>query len=1727
MDSPILRQISKFLQDKKRYRRWLAVFTCLALIVGFGTVAALKMRGRAMTQDEKVLACHLEVHQHSEPCYDQEKNLICGYADYVVHVHNDDCYGKDGSLVCQLPQIETHTHTEECYQEQQALGCGKEETPGHTHGEECYAKEQGELSCQMEEHAHTEECRDADGALTCGLEEHTHTEDCYEQREVLSCQTEESEGHTHTAECNTVQKTLICQKPEVELHTHGDGCYERVLITPEGEEIIQDPQGNAGIAAEVLAGTADKDVPEGRIVCRRICGKLQVEEHVHGEGCFETQKAEEPGQEEPAYICGKEEHAHTEACYDENQTLICGQEEHAHTESCLEGQPETEGGQPAEAEDTNTTLSAEDADYIITVTAPKEAFPHVAGQLSLQVTRVEEGSEAYQKAQELVDGNAKEAKSKAPAEITVEEDGKQVPVDMGWGDGAAEPETEEDGASSGKHYIFDIKILENGQEVQPQVPVQVSFQKKTEDGQAVTEELGGDNSQVFHVDIEADSIEDMEAVSDGEGKTVIDTPHFSYYDLVVDEQPTGSEGTWDTLAANLYDGKYNNKSVTWTLNQDEVVNYKNEKSVIWLDNNRTLTIDLNGHSIKFRNWSTANGEPFILGNAGTAGRLIIKDSSISATSGLETGKMFLGSPGENASIGKIVNEGDGEFNLIRIKKSDTADTTSGSLEIQNGLLQNSKGRIIVCEYNKTPITITGGYFESKDMWAEFAEIVNNSAQNTMVDAVLKQDIDFTGTTMWLDSNRRLILDLNGHIIECKTNGNENNTMIRVGNTNGGGELVLKDSASASPERKGQIDRVDTGKSSTPDGAKPGNYDYETKKGTYYCTVSEPNSDQTGTHETTECHELDFQGVGAFQNKGVSGLESFIKIFQDGKVTVEGGRLSNAYGAAITTPWYSEGASGLDLQLKGGYLVGNGAVTQRDEGGAIFFEGSGQMALGEGVVIAVNKSANFGGGIRLKGFDSSKSITLSIDGAQICSNETTCETDNGAIGGGGIYAQDTKAEMKSGYISNNITRSYWNYSGGGGGICLMWSTLDMSGGFVTANESYLGGGGIRLNDAKPEDGVYGFVMTGGTVASNKSRAEGGGIRIAQGTGKIGGEVDTPAGSNRIFVTNNITTSAVQSPDGTVRTNDWGGGGIFIEDNNGILEVHRALLTENSAEGFGGGLGGCSTGRIFETIDTDVTVNVGSAIFGNTADGNRTSGGFSSKNEDRYAKVNPIFMGNGYSDVFSALGCYIDKYMLGGGIANWKGSCDDVPLDQRGMPDGEKGDVMSTKLLGLTSYPSPEDQEKAKGSAQAIITGNHSGTHGGGIMCNGVLILGNAKLAKFDDSLTINLQKEFKDESDQSSLTMNKGQFTFVLLDKGKLEEGETPNPDSLTIDENGNVLYKNSSEAVVAVAKNNETAAGSTENNIKFLLRYMIDGDKFDGEEILNNPSSDKHTVHKEYSYYLMEVPHTADADSVTSYDNSVYELDVNMAKSSKKIANYLDVFYLFIKSVTVTKDGSVIQQWNGESYDGNTGIGDYDGGTGHHGGNITISNDNGAAFRNTGKKPLEFRIRKTDGEDQLLSSVRFTLTELKNGKKTSHELVQLTGEDGVGEKGIVTFAVANRNGQYLLEETPLEKYEGAGPWIVEVEDGQIQIYEAVQNGDAYEKGKDVCQQTWNEKPIWQWQGQSLGNQLQVMNIPINYSLPETGGAGEKTVYAAALMLAAASALLGYRQIRRRKGEMGR
>ena len=355
-----LSRAGKLLKEQRQYRRRLAVFLCLAVLVAFGTVAALKLYGQAMTHKMEVLDCQYTVHEHTEECYerDAEGNLgteaVCGYADYVIHQHNDECYDKEGRLVCSLEEHGPHTHTEECWLTEKVLVCGEETGEARDGGEALSGEETPENGADLpgEETPENGEALPAAGApesetasveeavsdqeaaeevssdtadiaawvqpeLICTAAVHKHEPVCYE--EVLSCGFEEE--HTHGEEC--LNRTLECTVSE---HTHGEGCYdaEGKLICTLEEHTHKigcfDSDGNLICTEELHTHGADCMDGDGNIVCG-------WEEHTeHFGGCYRQE-----------HICGKETHTHEESCY--TQKLICGMEEHEHTEECY-AQPE-------------------------------------------------------------------------------------------------------------------------------------------------------------------------------------------------------------------------------------------------------------------------------------------------------------------------------------------------------------------------------------------------------------------------------------------------------------------------------------------------------------------------------------------------------------------------------------------------------------------------------------------------------------------------------------------------------------------------------------------------------------------------------------------------------------------------------------------------------------------------------------------------------------------------------------------------------------------------------------------------------------------------------------------------------------------------------------------------------------------------------------------------------------------------------------------------------------------------------------------------------------------------------------------------------------------------------------------------------------------------------------------------------------------------------------------
>ena len=227
-------KIQEYIRGHKLQKRWHRIMVALAMVVVVATAAVMILPAVTMEKGSGMLECKIDLHTHTDSCYDGEGNLICGYADFVVHTHNSSCYDAEGNLICPLPEIKAHTHDASCYQNVPVLVCGLEESAGHMHDESCY-QVAAEPSCGME----VSETQEQEGG-------HVHTEECYEK--VLVCGEEESEGHVHTDDCYEMRQELICSQEEIILHTHDTSCF--------------DESGNL------------------------ICGMLEIREHVHDETCL-------------------------------------------------------------------------------------------------------------------------------------------------------------------------------------------------------------------------------------------------------------------------------------------------------------------------------------------------------------------------------------------------------------------------------------------------------------------------------------------------------------------------------------------------------------------------------------------------------------------------------------------------------------------------------------------------------------------------------------------------------------------------------------------------------------------------------------------------------------------------------------------------------------------------------------------------------------------------------------------------------------------------------------------------------------------------------------------------------------------------------------------------------------------------------------------------------------------------------------------------------------------------------------------------------------------------------------------------------------------------------------------------------------------------------------------------------------------------------------------------
>lgn len=623
--------------------------------------------------------------------------------------------------------------------------------------------------------------------------------------------------------------------------------------------------------------------------------------------------------------------------------------------------------------------------------------------------------------------------------------------------------------------------------------------------------------------------------------------------------------------------------------------------------------------------------------------------------------------------------------------------------------------------------------------------------------------------------------------------------------------------------------------------------------TYYVTESTPNG--FGTRETTYQHTVANFGAIVACKKG----------YVNQVISVEDGGTLNLQGGMITTPRplgndghviFSQGI----VNISGGYVTnGSGGGW----GGGLCVTGANASLKMTDGVIAGNKAAS-GGGIY-----ADKGAALNLLGGVISGNATYANVINhgentydGGYGGGVYTMLATVTISGSACITNNRAearidnKDLYNKGllGGGGIASTNGAILTMTGGSVTANYSHEAGGGIYA-------GFYGqgveFTMSSGFIAGNKSdNAEGGGLRISGGTI---GEINAENASNRIYITNNKTMTGSNNNRG----GDWGGGGVFVQE-GGTLNIAKTLITNNKAGGWGGGIGACPTGK------TIVSHSKGAAIYDNKDNvdqyGNKLtayhySAGGHGKNEDHdeVNYVTPDFQKSGHKDFFlvrnkngadKTIAVVLGK-MLGGKSAGWRGTCDGNPVTI-----DPNGGAEAKWMCGLEADPTPYAKGKAQAEATTIISGNYSYTHGGGIMTNGDLIVGEVNDLRVYPSMKLHATKALVDaRGDKQSL--NGHEYKFQLLrqevngtkapswkDDGTLDMGDCSGAGEATVDQSsGSITFdsgKDYSSGQYVFYLVEEPISGQNELDIKFdktiyKIEVTVGGSPYKTESLMTFP----------------------------------------------------------------------------------------------------------------------------------------------------------------------------------------------------------------------------------------------------------------------------------------------------
>ena len=1613
--------------------------------------------------------------------------------------------------------------------------------PEHTHTDACYAQvtsvEKRVPVCSaetLEIHRHTADCYDADGNLTCGYADfvvHSHDSRCYDETGNLWCPLPEIEAHRHTADCYALP----------EEHTHGEGCYTPVrgdLVC--GEHVHTDACYTE--TAVLTCGLEESEEHRHDESCYETSRELTCgidSDHSHTDACYEWEQVlscdlpTEPAEDaQPVLVCTKPEivlHRHTPDCFDADGKLICGQTqilEHRHSDACFET--------VAEPVDTGT-LTCTDTAHVHTarcygtwelVCGQEEHTHSEACTQNEQEETVFCGKDAHTHGEacrdengELVCGTEEHTHSLAcyadpGADVETAELWEQtfagVTLTGNWRqDTLAIAETQLGYAESTKNYV----VAEDGETVKGY----------TRYGAWCGEPYGDWNVMFLTFCLHYAGVEGVDRDCGGWVTSWADAfePAQSHTPAVGDLAlfDRDGDGTADRagLVAQITDSGFAAmegdaedavRLLTYGADDPGILGYINlpegpKEFTLTAQTENGITVTITGESASLP--YPAREITVTVTEVTDGDRRAIRDQILGEEQAEPERSYLLDITlwhGEEeieptGSVTVTFSGIDTEGLYPKVYHIDTNAKTATDMEAKTG----ENGDVTVDTDHFSLYEVQARSFQ--DLSGYVGDAFSEGGNFKLTGDAWTAD---NGSSANLSITQNTTIDLNGHTLTIS----KANQYFDV---HDGAKLTIMDSSDSIQDTE-----------STVTGNLYGNKaELENDTLTYYITESTPTG--TGTTETLVKHTVPLTGAGKILCQEASEQVILVK----GTLELQSGVLQNTGGKHIVL--VDRGT----LDVNGGYIVGGGS--NGTPGGGIYVD-NGTVNI-QGGVIAANRGSS-GGGIFFQ------NGTLNISGGAVTGNWVNSGHDNG----GGIYVKSGTLNLSGeGYVTNNYKacdcndcRNDVNNTHGGGGIALANSSvMNMTGGYVTGNYSGLAGGGIYAGFFGHN---VGFTMSGGTIAGNCAEyGEGGGLRIAGGTNGV------IQATNKVYITNNITNS----------NNDWGGGGIFVQE-KGNLSIVNSLITNNSAGGFGGGVGACPTG------ETLIVNKDGAAIYGNEASGTNMSGGGNNKTYDStLAQTSEVFTRNGYADYFCVRArdgangpiSLVTGLMAGGGAANWTGSCDEQPVSI-----GPSGYAAAKYLFGLDAHPDGTAKSQAVNAAKVIITGNHSNIHGGGIMTNGGLILGDpgGKVVTATPELDITGTKALLKDGVKQNEGLN---FQFKLTDNEGKEVG-TATSDAATgqFSISPDVQYSQTGTHTYTLSEVKGDRAGVTydtnvhtiqvivsEKTVSLLgvdfKSYYVSSVTLDGSESGGSSGSgsggDSQTGIFKVRYqntnnwdivnvYVWDAdnrkivgdwpgqPMTKDTtDDTYYYDLNVigtgnynYIFNNKIGDSGTQTKDITNVPYAPGKEAVFSAYGDVVSN---TAASGSSGSGDAVGHGSNSDGSYTLTIP-GDAFTNTMTTQLNLKITKTDSVDasKLLEGAKFTLKE--QGTETSVEVA--TGKDG-----IALFEGIRRNTTYDLRETQApSNYMTAGPWILEVRDEDATLYPATENPDGtLEKASDT--DTGTALTV------TTGTDSKVLELPIQdtlwgYKLPDTGGAGTTSYTAGGLALIFGAATLLYSHCRRRK-----